>query len=63
MEYTQKLRSPHSGLLKEAGELEWVRVYEVDKRIHSVVKVGKQDLKYDAELVTYKLMQSAKNIL
>ncbi len=52
MEYTQKLRSPHSGLLKEAGELEWVRVYEVDKRIHSVVKVGKQDPKYDAEQVT-----------
>ena len=52
MEYNQKSRSPHSGLLKEAGELEWVRVYEVGERIHSVVKVGKQDPKYDAEQVT-----------
>lgn len=46
VEYTQKARSPHSGLLKQAGDLEWVRVYEVDDRIHAVVQAGQPDPNY-----------------
>ena len=46
VEYTTRSRSPHSGLLKETGDLEWVRVYEVDERIHYVVKAGQPDPKY-----------------
>jgi len=49
VEYTRRSRSPHSGLLKEAGDLEWVRVYEVDERIHYVLKTGQPDLKHDSE--------------
>ncbi|NER80207.1 MAG: hypothetical protein F6K42_11620 [Leptolyngbya sp. SIO1D8] len=49
--YQRQARSPHSGLLKEAGDLEWVRVYEVDEHIHTVVQVGQPDPKYDGEKV------------
>ncbi|MEM7773067.1 MAG: hypothetical protein AAGA75_16360 [Cyanobacteria bacterium P01_E01_bin.6] len=38
--YKIKARSPHSGLLKDAGDLEWVRVYEVNEHIHNVIKAG-----------------------
>lgn len=31
-------RSPHSGSLMEQGELEWVRVQEVDEEIHEVLR-------------------------
>ena len=51
VEYKQTARSPHSGLLKEAGELEWVRVYEVDDRIHTIVQAGRPDPKYDDTVV------------
>lgn len=34
VEYRRRAGSPHSRLLKEAGELEWVRVEEVDEQIH-----------------------------
>ena len=40
VEYKRRARSPHSGLLKEAGDLEWVRAYEVDADVHRVVKAG-----------------------
>ncbi|MEM9005781.1 MAG: hypothetical protein AAGE59_19935 [Cyanobacteria bacterium P01_F01_bin.86] len=49
--YRMRARSPHSGLLKEAGDLEWVRVYEVDKRIHTIIQAGQPDPKYDGEKV------------
>ncbi len=51
VEYTTRSRSPHSGLLKAAGDLEWVRVYEVDERIHYIVKAGQPNPKYDGERV------------
>ena len=51
VEYTTRSRSPHSLLLKEAGDLEWVRVYEVDERIHYVVKTGHPDSRYDSEKI------------
>ncbi|MEM7795782.1 MAG: hypothetical protein AAF579_15185 [Cyanobacteria bacterium P01_C01_bin.118] len=51
VQYRQTVRSPHSGLLKQAGDLEWVRVYEVDERIHQVMQTGKIDLKYDNSVV------------
>ena len=47
VKYKQAVRSPHSGLLKNAGDLEWVRVYEVDDSIHTIVQTGQPDPKYD----------------
>ncbi len=44
--YEKRARSPHSGLLMEADDLEWVRTYEVDEDIPRVVKAGKADAKY-----------------
>lgn len=49
--YTTKVRSPHSGLLKQRGDLEWVRVYEVNERIHNVMKTGLPDPKYNGKTV------------
>ena len=49
--YKHAARSPHSGLLKTAGELEWVRVYEVDERIHTIIRSGQFDAKYDSTTV------------
>ena len=40
VEYNRRARSPHSGLLKGVGDLEWVRAYEVDADVHRVVKAG-----------------------
>ena len=40
VEYLTRARSPHSNVLKEAGDLEWVRVYEVDPEIHCIVKAA-----------------------
>ena len=37
VEYRRRSGSPHSRTLKDAGELEWVRVEEVDPEIHEVV--------------------------
>ena len=55
VQYRQIVRSPHSGLLKQAGDLEWVRVYEVDKRIHQVIRIGKVDPHYESIAVFEKL--------
>lgn len=44
--YKRRARSPHSNLPKEAGDIEWVRTYEVDDRIHRVVKTGPETAKY-----------------
>ncbi len=52
VEYTKRSRSPHSGLLKEVGDLEWVRVYEVDENIHRVVKAGHPNSKYDGKAIS-----------
>ncbi len=40
VEYRRRTGSPHSRLLKEQGELEWVRVEEVDLAIHRPVMGG-----------------------
>lgn len=40
VEYTRKSRSPHSATLRDAGDQEWVRTYEVDPEIHKVLKTG-----------------------
>ncbi|GJM15133.1 MAG: hypothetical protein DHS20C13_04600 [Thermodesulfobacteriota bacterium] len=37
--YKALSRSPHSGVLKDESELEWVRVEEVDEEIHKVLKL------------------------
>ena len=51
VEYRQTVRSPHSGLLKQAGAPEWVRTYEVDERIHRVIQAGEPDPKYNDRIV------------
>ncbi|ABW31762.1 hypothetical protein [Acaryochloris marina] len=50
VEYKSQARSPHSGLLKNVGDLEWIRTYEVDAQLHRVIQVGRRDLKYDDHL-------------
>ncbi len=49
--YKQRSRSPHSARLMRAGDLEWVRTYEVDDAIHRVVKAGQNDPKYATDEV------------
>ena len=48
VEYRRQGRSPHSSKLMRAGDLEWVRTYEVDEAIHIVRKAGQKDAKYGA---------------
>ena len=38
VQYKTNAVSPHSGMWKEAGELEWVRVEEVDPAKHEVLR-------------------------
>lgn len=35
--YKTRTRSPHSGTLKDQGDIEWVRVEEVDEDIHDIL--------------------------
>ena len=46
VEYTARARSPHSNRLMQAGAREWVRTYEVDEKIHTVLRAGRDDPKY-----------------
>ncbi len=46
VEYKSRAHSSHSKRLMEAGDLEWVRTYEVDEDIHRVVKAGRAVAKY-----------------
>ena len=48
VEYRARGRSPHSSRLVQLGEREWVRTYEVDERIHKVLRAGAADPKYGA---------------
>lgn len=50
--YKSRSRSPHSRLLMSAGDREWVRTYEVDETIHTVVKVGKNSAEYGAPFIS-----------
>ncbi len=40
VKYRSKARSPHSSMLKERGEEEWIRTNEYDPIIHSILKQG-----------------------
>ena len=42
VEYRRRVASPHSHSLKNVGELEWVRVEEVDPVLHCVVWRGER---------------------
>ncbi len=44
--YLRPSRSPHSQMAMHPGDLEWVRTYEVDQSIHSVIKAGEANEKY-----------------
>lgn len=46
--YRRRAKSPHSSKLMPEGAEEWVRTYEVDEAIHSVLKAGRPDAKYGA---------------
>ena len=48
VEYKAQARSPHSARLMRVGDREWVRTYEVDETIHTVIKAGRADAKYGA---------------
>lgn len=38
VQYKELSRSAHSGLLKDKGDVEWVRVEEIDEKTHIVLK-------------------------
>ncbi len=44
--YLITTKSPHSSLLKAAGDLEWIRTYEFDPALHEVIRAGEQSAKY-----------------
>ena len=46
VEYSVRGRSPHSAQLKERGEREWIRTYEYDPGMHSVVTASERNEKY-----------------
>ena len=46
VEYKEQARSPHSSKLMRRGDREWVRTYEVDEAIHTVLKAGRRNAKY-----------------
>ncbi len=46
--YKSRARSPHSRRLMSVGDREWVRTYEVDETIHTVLKSGETAPKYGA---------------
>jgi hypothetical protein len=46
VEYLCKARSPHTSMLKQKKEKEWVRTYEYCPSIHKVLKAGEQNIKY-----------------
>ncbi|MEM8683295.1 MAG: hypothetical protein AAGF72_07690 [Pseudomonadota bacterium] len=46
VEYLHTARSPHSSMLQESGDLEWIRTYEFDPAIHRVVRAGERNEKY-----------------
>ena len=48
VEYKARARSPHSAKLMQNGDREWVRTYEVNEAIHTIVKAGRPDAKYGA---------------
>ncbi len=46
VEYLDTARSPHSSMLKQKGDLEWIRTYEFDPAIHDVIRAGERNDKY-----------------
>ena len=44
--YQATTRSPHSSMLKQKGDLEWIRTYEFDSSIHKVIRAAKTSQKY-----------------
>ena len=48
VEYKTRARSPHSKMLMQVSDLEWVRTYEVDEKIHRVVKARAKDSNYES---------------
>ncbi len=46
--YKSRVRSPHSGRLMSVGDREWVRTYEVDEAVHTVLKAGEGAAEYGA---------------
>lgn len=46
VKYFEKFGSPHSSMLKEKGEQEWIRTYEYDPKIHKVLKSGERNMQY-----------------
>ncbi len=52
VEYKSRTRSPHSSRLMDDGDLEWVRTYEVDETIHTVIRSGQANKKSEREEIS-----------
>ncbi|WP_299959607.1 hypothetical protein [uncultured Roseobacter sp.] len=48
VEYTRKARSPHSTMLMDQGARQWIRTYEYDPEIMTVITTGEENEKYGA---------------
>ena len=46
VEYLDTARSPHSSMLKQKDDLEWIRTYEFNPVIHKVFQLGERKDKY-----------------
>jgi hypothetical protein len=46
IEYITTAKSPHSNMLKIAGDKEWIRTYEYNTKIHKIINAGEQNDKY-----------------
>ena len=46
VDYRVQARSPHSSILINKGEEEWIRTYEYDPAIHRVLIAGERNDKY-----------------
>ena len=46
VQYRMAARSPHSNRLMRPRDREWVRTYELDKAIHTVIRAGEESPEY-----------------
>ncbi len=45
--YKKNARSPHSNRAMKVSDLEWIRTYEYDPSLHTVVRAGDENAKYE----------------
>ncbi|UWQ32379.1 hypothetical protein K3555_17830 [Leisingera sp. M527] len=59
VEYTRRARSTHSHMLMEKGDRQWIRTYEYDPAIMTVITAGEENGKYGAPYTEIRKKQWA----